>query len=123
MLQRKFRLPASVRLSHAETIYTLYFTVKIAQNDLEISRYGFIVGKKIDKRAVGRNRLKRRFRAGVEGLLDTAPNGYDFLFLLKKEAVEQSTDMLHQEITRALSSWLVQDPRVRSVEKIPDKPE
>lgn len=107
MLQRKFRLPASVRLFHTETIFTPYFTVKIAQNDIQGNRFGFIVGKKIDKRAVGRNRLKRRFRAGIEGIMNDVSKGYDFLFLLKKEAQEQSTDILHQEIKKALIKKLM----------------
>jgi ribonuclease P protein component len=102
MLQRKFRLPASVRMFHAETIYSPYFTLKITKNDLDINRYGFIVGKKIDKRAVGRNHLKRRFRAGVEHMGETIKKGHDFLFLLKKEAQEQSTAALFEEIKKVI---------------------
>ncbi len=100
MLQRTFRLPASVRLSQAETISTPYFILKIVSNKLEVNRFGFIVGKKIDKRAVGRNQLKRRFRAGIEAMLDTISNGHDFLFLLKKEAQEQPTKLLFEEIKK-----------------------
>lgn len=106
MLQKQFRLPASVRLFHAKTLFTPYFTVKVAPNTDQGNRFGFIVSKKIDKRAVGRNRLKRRFRANIEQLKDGLIGNHDFLFLLKKEAVDQTTKDLHSEITRILSPWL-----------------
>jgi ribonuclease P protein component len=98
MFQKKFRLPASVRLAKAHTSFSSYFTLKGIPNNLEQNRYGFIVSKKIDKRAVGRNRLKRRFRAQVEQIHPELQQGYDFLFILKKEAVEQTTDNLRQEL-------------------------
>ena len=83
-------------------MHTPYFVLKIARNNLSYNRYGFIVGKKIDKRAVGRNRLKRRFRAGVETLSHELASGYDILFLLKKEAAEQTTEVLWNEIRYVL---------------------
>lgn len=105
MLQRTFRLPASIRLTKAHTLYSPYFVVKIASNGLSWSRFGFIVSKKVEKTAVGRNRLKRRFRAGIEKNLAKFPSGHDFLFLLKKEAIEQTTTVLHKEIEKVLSKF------------------
>ena len=104
MLQRSFRLPASTRLLRPKTTFTPYFAVKIAPNDFGFNRYGFVVSKKIDKRAVYRNRLKRRFRAGVELIQKEVPQGYDVLFILKKEAVEQITESLHKEVKKILSA-------------------
>lgn len=102
MLAKPLRLPATIRLVSPKSVYSPYFTLKIAKNGLEISRFGFIVGKKIDKRAVIRNRLRRRFRAGIEAKLDQIKPGYDLLFLLKKEALEQSTEALWKEAENVL---------------------
>lgn len=38
-----------------------FFAVKIAANGLSHSRFGVVVGKKVDKRATERNRIKRLF--------------------------------------------------------------
>src|SRR5258708_2252378 len=102
MFQKKFRLPASTRLSRPQTQYSPFFITKFSSNNLEQNRYGFIVSKKVDKRAVLRNRLKRRFRSQVEQLHTEIQQGYDFLFLLKKEAIEQSTGVLSDEIKKVL---------------------
>ena len=38
-----------------------FFAVKIVKNDLPYSRFGVVVGKKVDKRATERNKIKRMF--------------------------------------------------------------
>lgn len=88
----------SARLSAAKTYSTQLFTVKIAKNTLEYNRFGFIVTKKIDKRAVGRNRLKRQLRSCIENILQKMITGYDFLFFLKKEGVEVPTALFCQTL-------------------------
>jgi ribonuclease P protein component len=105
MFQKKYRLPANVRLSHPENTYTAYFLAKIAKNNLDFNRYGFIISKKVAKLAVDRNRLKRRFRAALEEMHKNLPVGYDFLFSLKKEAMDQTTQVLHDEIKKTLDKW------------------
>jgi ribonuclease P protein component len=102
MFKRQYRLPAQVRLPHSRIISSPYFTVKIAKNDLPYNRYGFVVGKVIDKRAVYRNTLKRRFRAYVEELHEKLEVGYDVLFLLRKSAIEKTTQELADEIDKIL---------------------
>jgi ribonuclease P protein component len=61
--------------------------------------------KKVAKLAVDRNRLKRRFRACLEEMHKSLPEGYDFLFSLKKEALDQTTQVLHDEIKKTLEKW------------------
>lgn len=93
MLKRKYRLTARTRWS-GKSIKTPFFILKVAQNGLLYNRFSFTVSKKVDKRAVVRNRVKRRLRSCIEGIFDDLKKGYDMVFLIKKEAVLETTDKL-----------------------------
>lgn len=80
MLSREYRLPATTKLSHAQYARTPYFAVKYAQNNLQVSRFAFVVKKTVDKRAVVRNRIRRVLRSCIEELIREIVPGYDMLF-------------------------------------------
>lgn len=54
------------------------------------ARFAFIVGVKVDKRAVGRNRVKRLLRESVHHLLPLIKPGWDVVIVAKKELVGKS---------------------------------
>ena len=62
------------------------FTLLYRRNDLDRTRVGVVVGKKLGG-AVARNRAKRRFRELGRLSLDDLPAGLDLLILPKREAV------------------------------------
>lgn len=97
MLARQFRLPATVSFQKANVFHSAYFTVRVLPNTLFHNRYAFIAGKKLDKRAVVRNKVKRRVRAVVEkeGLL---LKGKDVLFLLKPSTKDATHDQLAEAV-------------------------
>lgn len=94
MLKRKFRLNLKRRPKVAESINLPFFTLKTAKNDLLYNRYGFIIPKKIDKRAVVRNRIKRMFHHCLENLLGEVQAGHDMLFFIKKGILDIQEDKL-----------------------------
>lgn len=96
MLKRKFRLPKE-KLKAKKSLNVGDFVLKTSENNLGLSRFGFVVSKKIDKRAVVRNKAKRFFRAYIEDNLKTIKPGYDFLFILKK-VPEKATLIQMKEI-------------------------
>ena len=102
MFARKYRLPASVRLEQPLIISSPFFTLRIARNNSADNRYGFIVSKKVDKRAVVRNNIKRRIRTCMETLHPKLVSGHDVLFIVKKEAIEQETEVLSMTIKKLL---------------------
>lgn len=104
MLKKKFRLPSYITLSHSSYSPSPFFTVKIGKNTLAHNRYGFVVSKKIDKRAVVRNRIKRQLRSCIEALQKDLSSGYDMLFIIKKTAILQSTRDLYASVVRSLAS-------------------
>lgn len=90
MLARQFRLPPSTRFVHYTFVNTMYFTLRYRVNNQQVNRFGFVVGKKIDKRAVVRNRIKRVVRSCIEDEWVKKSKGYDMLFLLKKSCIDAS---------------------------------
>lgn len=98
MLSQSYRLPATTRLVHATFRKTPLFSVKIAKNDVDVSRFAFLVRKTVDKRAVKRNRIRRVFRSCIENNLETIVTGYDMLFFLEKGIMEKSYEEVWQKI-------------------------
>jgi|SRR5579872_448471 len=88
MLARAYRLPATTKLTRAHFAKTELFGVKYIENNLSINRFGFVVRKSVDNRAVVRNRIRRVFRSCVEELQKESVLGYDMLFFLEKGIME-----------------------------------
>lgn len=62
--------------------------VKMAKNNLTVSRFAIVVGTKVSKRAVKRNYLRRQYREIVMDKLAEITPGYDVLLLVSKSALE-----------------------------------
>lgn len=107
MFARKFRLPAQIPLDNAHTYLLDIALVKIKENGLSYNRYGFVVSKKISKRAHVRNRVKRRFRVCIEKLHPLLRSGYDVLFVLKSSAVKEETQDICTKLHVQLGKYVV----------------
>ena len=94
MFKKVYRLPPSVDFKNSSVYQTPFFTLKLSNNGKQNNRYGFIISKKIDKRAVVRNRTKRKVRFCIEKINDGMKKGYDMLFLIKKNAVTTFADSI-----------------------------
>jgi ribonuclease P protein component len=101
MFAKQFRLPATTSFIHAQSVSSPLFVVKVQQNTFPYNRYGFVVSKKISKRAHVRNRSKRRVRAYVEHLHNNLLQGYDILVILRQSVVDKQTHALQKEVEQA----------------------
>jgi ribonuclease P protein component len=86
--------------SRAFTGFILYYRKSGNKENLHI---GFCVSKKIGK-AVQRNLIKRRFREACHHLLDSFTSGYDYVFIVRKSALEMPFNQLQADIDQALNS-------------------
>ena len=98
MLQKQYRLPGAIRLKSPTSFTTPTFFLKVSKNDLEYSRFGFVVRKTVDKRATVRNRIRRVFRSCIEEMQQEVKVGYDMLFLLKNVILEKKREALYNEL-------------------------
>ena len=72
-------------------------------NSLEANRFGFTVSKRISKRAVDRNLIKRRFRAIITELTpEKFGNNFDYVFIARNDALTRSYPDLLGDVVYAL---------------------
>lgn len=75
-----------------------FLVLKINKNNLSNNRFGFIVSKKISKKAVVRNKIKRRLREIVKKGINDYRKGFD-IAVIALPGVELKT---FEEMSRAL---------------------
>lgn len=103
MLKKRYRaLPRGV---FNKSFASRFFLLKIRDNGLLYSRFGFVISKKIDKRAVVRNRLRRILSSCLEEIFDRIKQGYDMVFVIKKDMVGKN----RKEILNSVSSLLAKE--------------
>lgn len=56
--------------------------LKIKNNDLKFSRFGFVISKKVSKKAVVRNKIKRRLREILKAKLPTIKKKIDGIIIV-----------------------------------------
>lgn len=80
-----------------------FFSVNFLPNRSKQSRLGIVVTKKVEKGAVARNKIKRRFREASRSLYDAIPAGYDVIITVKPKAKEAEYKQIEQELRRVVS--------------------
>lgn len=61
--------------------------VKMAKNGLDVSRFAVVVGTKVSKKAVDRNRVRRQYREILWAGIKEMKPGFDVLLLASKPAL------------------------------------
>jgi ribonuclease P protein component len=64
--------------------------LKVLKTGLPLSRFGFVVGTKVSKKATQRNKAKRRLRAIAAKLQPQVPEGYDIAFIVRAGLIEKT---------------------------------
>lgn len=96
MLQKEFRLPRYSSFTEGKTFSNNFFITKVKKNNLGFNRFGFVVGKSVDKRAVKRNRIKRLLRQKAQE--NIKEGGLDVLIISKPPLGKISEETLKKEI-------------------------
>ena len=107
MLKKNFRLTKKKdfnRLAtHGRSIFGIYSTLRINRNNQNNKKIGFIISTKIFKRAVKRNRAKRRYREIIKKILPQIPNNYHYLFILKPKTLDADFQKMEQDVLHMIS--------------------
>ncbi|HAU65813.1 MAG: Ribonuclease P protein component [Candidatus Uhrbacteria bacterium GW2011_GWF2_39_13] len=106
MLSPEYRLrhekDIKALFARGKSVFGIWLGMKFQPNKLPVSRFAVVVGTKVSKKAVVRNRLKRQIRAVIQvNLLQINP-GYDILFFLKKEAVGKDFEEISKQVVQSL---------------------
>ena len=97
MLKRENRLSKIVRGSGEKKYFSPLFHVRVSENNTDKARFGFVVSKKIDKRAVVRNKTKRVLREAAKALIDRVL-GKDIIIIAKKELSSKEKEEVKKEL-------------------------
>ena len=91
--------------------FTKSFVLQMRPNDKNQTRVGFTVSKKIDKRAVVRNRLRRQMREIVRlsPILQEKYSSHDFILIARTEALQRPYAQLTDDFAYLLSHLHQQD--------------
>ena len=73
--------------------------LQVKGNDFDYSRAGFTVTKRTEKKAVGRNRIKRRLRAVAADILPLyAKKSHDYILVGRAETAKRPYQTLCQDL-------------------------
>jgi len=93
-LPRKARIPSRREITHLQRagrkIHTKHFVICFESTYAPCSRLAVTVSKKVDKRAVQRNRIKRLLKEGFRLLRGNLTQTLDVVIIARKNAVECS---------------------------------
>lgn len=76
--------------------------LKFLKNNLNISRFGWVVSLKISKKAAIRNKIKRKLREIVRHNLSNIKPGFDIIIVAKPEIINKN----YQDIKNDLENLL-----------------
>lgn len=79
-----------------------FLFLKLAENNLGVSRFAFVVSRKISKKAAYRNKIKRRLREVIKGLLSRAKTGLDVVIVVQGGVENKSFQEIQKNTEKIL---------------------
>lgn len=84
-----------------------------APNEQAVLHVGFVVSKRVSKRAVERNYIKRLLSEAVRPVLSDLPSGWDIVFSAKSQVIGVPLPALAQDVSQLLRrARLLELPRI-----------
>lgn len=100
MLRRKNRY--SFRKGVPKYIFaTPFFVLRYQQSDTPIVSCAVVVGKKVDKRAVFRNKIRRQVIEEVKKLLQDLDQKFEIVLYIKKDMSTLESQHMNEELKKA----------------------
>jgi ribonuclease P protein component len=81
------------------------FGALILKKEDKEKKFGFIISKKISKRAVDRNKIKRRMAEVIKKNFGKFEDGIRVVFLAKKEILNKKITEIENEISKLISNF------------------
>jgi len=85
-------------LKSKSKFYSNNFILRFSKNELSKSRFCVVVSKKISKRAVDRNRIRRRTYEALRLNYDKIKPGFDFMIFAKLSVLKLSYSDIEKDL-------------------------
>ncbi len=103
-LPKKFRLKKQKKFDkvkrQGQVIHSPLFAVSILKGQSDGPKFGFVVSKKIDKKAVVRNKIRRWLSEAVRILLPQLHQDVYAVFFVKKDIKDANFQKIKKEINK-----------------------
>jgi ribonuclease P protein component len=103
MVSKIKRLPPGEQFSQGQTKKGLFLTIKVKKTMRSSFRIGFVISKKIDKRATVRNRIRRILSDEIQKGQQTGLSGYDILCIVTNPRVSENEKTVREEFNNLLT--------------------
>ena len=87
MFKKENRLVPGAKFNNSYKLTVPQFVLKVKKNGLGLNRFGIVVSKRVDRRAVVRNKIKRIFRNLLVGYNRDMDVGNDMLFIVRPDII------------------------------------
>ena len=103
MLSKKYRFHSRGGVKwvyqHGKTVRTPKMSLVFAENTRGFTRVAVVVSKKVDKTAVGRNRIRRRIYEALRLNFDLVPKAKDYVFVVfSRDVMKMPFDELQENL-------------------------
>lgn len=106
MLAKPYRLQKSKDIEmvfrRGKSFNNDFVFLKMKSNNLEISRFGFVIGTKISKKSTVRNKIKRRLREIIRKSLDNIKPGFDIIIGVTPEIIDKDYQDVNKKLVQLL---------------------
>lgn len=106
MLPKEYRLrqekDIKALFANSKSVFDVCIGLRYRKNTLNLSRFAVVVGTKVSKKAVDRNKIRRRIRSVLQKRLIEIRPGFDVVFLVKKEVLSASFKEVEEQVERLL---------------------
>jgi len=85
-----------------QTFYSSIFSIKIVDNNMDVTRLGILISTKISKKAVIRNHFKRQIREIIQSQLAKIKTGKDIVIVVFPQIIDKN----FQEVENAINIGL-----------------
>lgn len=106
MLAKKYRLKKETKikkvLKKGRFFKNKYLRLKLLKNDIKYSRFATPVGLKVSKKAVTRNKIKRRIQEVLRLNWDKIKPGYDILVMVNPSIKDKEYQQIKQTLLNLL---------------------
>ncbi|WKZ24796.1 MAG: ribonuclease P protein component [Patescibacteria group bacterium] len=82
-----------------------FIKIKVIATGLPVVRFGIITSTKVSKKAVLRNKIRRRIKSILAKNLIKMPSGFDVVVICSPAAAKASFSDLQQDINESLSNF------------------
>jgi len=87
-----------------QSFYCPILGIKALKNELGYNRFGIMVGLKVSKKAVVRNKIKRQIREILRKNVVNGNNGYDYIIVILAKIIDKSQKEIEEYFIRAYKS-------------------